>query len=634
MSVYRNIVVDIPKGHVTIEKQSGGKPALVKYVLEASYDKEKGYATPKRTTIGHQCSGSKTTMHPTTQYKQVFPALWEEVSKERVKPAVKRIGMFTACQAINSKTGIKDILDNVYGISDAGSIMDYAMYSIIHHTDEASAFASKMRNELLYSAEPFSDSYYSRLFEEGMPKALEMSMKKQWAIQCREDGADIVWLCIDGSNDDCQSEGVELAEKGHSKSGKNIDIVSFSYAVTPEGKPVTYEVYRGGLVDAKAMKSILDFLKECGISVAGVILDRGYCNAAAIRYLVREKISYVIMVKGSPEGYEEVFQKNGQKIKMNTKYLIPHTYLFGYQQKIQLFKSYVHQDYLTLFYDYRNGNDRVTTLLKNLYAEMSRLEACIRKGENPAIDSKYAPFLSLSAEGSLHVEINTADLQTAIDEKGLYGIVTSSEMEPRKVHELYVSRSSSEIQYRQIKTQLGYGKLRVHYTAGVRARFAVGFISSILRFEIEQAAKKLDRNANQMIQELEKIEAQKLNEVYTYSHTENDRQKAFFRSMKVDPEELLSESVRFENDRLAGRVPTPRHRKPGPKKGSHRKQRDENGNIIPRKSGVKPGTKRNAINQDGSPRKKPGVKPGTRRGTYNKDGSLRKKPGPKPKTTD
>ena len=60
--------------------------------------------------------------------------------------------------------------------------------------------------------------------------------------------------------------------------------------------------------------------------------------------------------------------------------------------------------------------------------------------------------------------------------------------------------------------------------------------------------------------------------------------------------------------------------------------RDAQGNVIPRKSGVKPGTKRKDINQDGTPRKKPGVKPGTKRGMYNKDGSLRKKPGPKSKT--
>lgn len=137
-----------------------------------------------------------------------------------------------------------------------------------------------------------------------------------------------------------------------------------------------------------------------------------------------------------------------------------------------------------------------------------------------------------------------------------------------------------------------------------------------------------------MIQELEKIEAQKLNDVYTYSHTENDRQKAFFRFMEADPDELLNESVKYENDRIAGRSPTPHHRKPGPKKGSHREQLDENGNVISRKPGVKSGTKRNAINQDGTPRKKPGVKPGTKRGMYNKDGSLRKKPGPKPKSTN
>lgn len=137
-----------------------------------------------------------------------------------------------------------------------------------------------------------------------------------------------------------------------------------------------------------------------------------------------------------------------------------------------------------------------------------------------------------------------------------------------------------------------------------------------------------------MVRELGQVEAQKLNGTYSYTHVENDRLKDFLRSMQVKPEDLIDESVRFENDRLAGRIPTPRRRKTGPKKGSHRKQHDDQGNIIPRKSGVKPGTKRKDINQDGTPRKKPGVKPGTKRGIYNKDGSIRKKPGPKPKETD
>ena len=95
--------------------------------------------------------------------------------------------------------------------------------------------------------------------------------------------------------------------------------MSFTYAVTNEGKPVTYDVYRGGLVDKKAMKTIIDFLDECGISIRGVILDRGYCDANAIRYLNEKKIAYVIMVKGNPEGYGELIQEYGSKIKMNAQ---------------------------------------------------------------------------------------------------------------------------------------------------------------------------------------------------------------------------------------------------------------------------------------------------------------------------
>ena len=628
MAVYRNLVVDIPKERVTIEKQNGGKPALIKYVLEAPYDRTKGYATPKRTTIGHQCIDSTTTMHPTTQYAQIFPTQWEKISNETAKPAVKRIGMFAACQAISEKTGLRDILDHVFGTDHSSAILDYAMYSILHHSDDASSFPSRMRNELTYTGTPRSDTYYAQFFEKGMPREAELLFRRKWAVRCREEGADTAWLCIDGSNDDCQSKGVELAEKGHAKSGKNVNIVSFTYAVTAEGKPITYDIYRGGLVDAKAMRTLLDFMDECGIRVKGVILDRGYCTEASIRYLAEHGIAYVIMIKGKPTGYEEILVDCGQKIKMNAEYLIPHTFLFGCQKRIRLFKNSKHRDYITLFFDYRNGSERITTLLKNLYNEIARIEGCIQKGEMPAVDSKYQTLLAITGEERKQVAIQTSALQASIDEKGLYGIVTSTEMTPQEVHRLYVSRSSSETQYRIIKTQLGYGTLRAHNTAGIRTRFSIGFVASILRYEMEIATKQTDRNVNQMVQELEKIEIQKLNAVYTYTHTETDRMKAFFRNMQASCAEQIDASVQFANDMLAGRIQTPRHRKTGPKKGSHRKRYDEQGNVVPRKPGVKTGTKRNDTNQDGTSRKKPGVAPGTKRGTFNKDGSLRKSRSP------
>ena len=124
-----------------------------------------------------------------------------------------------------------------------------------------------MSNQILYSGKAYSDSSYSDLFERGLTKDQILAFKKKWAMQCKKDGVDGVWLCIDGSNDDCESEGVELAEKGHAKSKRNVEIVSFTYAVTPGGKPVTFDVYRGGLVDAKEMQAAIEMLSETKESI-------------------------------------------------------------------------------------------------------------------------------------------------------------------------------------------------------------------------------------------------------------------------------------------------------------------------------------------------------------------------------
>lgn len=628
MAVYRNILVSIPDSHVTIEKQKNG-PALIKYVLEAPYNRKKGYAEPKRTTIGHQATGNLKMMNPTTQYKNIFPEKWREVSGEKVLPSVRKFGLFVSCQAINTTTGIKDMLDEVYGKDISDEIMDFSMYSVLFHSDTAQTFQRRMQDQVLYSKEPLDDSGYSRLFEHKMSRGQELLFKKKWALYCKEkEGVSEVWLCIDGSNDDCQSTGVDIAEKGHAKSGKNIDIVSFTYAVTTKGLPVTWDTYRGGLVDARAMKKVLDFLKECDIIVKGVILDRGYCDSKAVSYLLSQQLSYIIMIKGNPEGYEKVVETFGNKIKMNAEYLVPGTCLFGVQSPIKLFGKLNHTDYVTLFFDYQNGGGRVTALLNNLYQAMAKAREQAAAGEKPTIAKEFKNCITVS-EGI--VSLNTAGLQKAIDEKGLYGIVASEKMSPEDVHHLYTCRTSSEVQFKLVKSQLGYGTIRVYRTPGVRAKFEVAFIAAAIRYKMEQAAEGLERTTNQMILEVDKLEMQKLNDVYTYTHIENKRQLEFLKALgaKKAPA-LIDECVKFENDRQAGRVAAPRHRKPGPKKGSHRTKLDESGNEIRKKPGVQQGTKRPDVNADGTERKKPGVKAGTVRGKYNKDGSLRQKPGPKP----
>lgn len=79
-------------------------------------------------------------MYPTSQYVKIFPKEWKKVSGKRTVPTIKRMGIFSICQAINMKTGIKDLLDTAFGAGISNAVMDFAMYSILHRSNAADTF--------------------------------------------------------------------------------------------------------------------------------------------------------------------------------------------------------------------------------------------------------------------------------------------------------------------------------------------------------------------------------------------------------------------------------------------------------------------------------------------------------------
>lgn len=97
--------------------------------------------------------------------------------------------MYAAVQAVNEKTGIRDILEETYGPEKSSSLIDYSMHSILNKTDVSNSFETKMRNELTCSSELRNDTYFSDLFENRMDEEHELLFKKKWAVQCRKDGA-------------------------------------------------------------------------------------------------------------------------------------------------------------------------------------------------------------------------------------------------------------------------------------------------------------------------------------------------------------------------------------------------------------------------------------------------------------
>ena len=148
MGVYRDRRVPIPdtKG-ITINRGDGNR---VLYVLSAPYDSKVGYARPKRITIGYVCENDSTSMYPTDKYKTVFPAKWEAIFKETPSPIIKKMGMNAIGQAVNIQCGIGDVVCDIFGNPVGNKLLDYALYSILYHSDAASQFEKRMNNQILF----------------------------------------------------------------------------------------------------------------------------------------------------------------------------------------------------------------------------------------------------------------------------------------------------------------------------------------------------------------------------------------------------------------------------------------------------------------------------------------------------
>ena len=629
--VYKDLTVEIPS--ITGITISHKKPYAVMYVLQINYDATLRYAKQDRTIIGYATDNKH--MHPNDNFRKLFPKSWEEATNEKGKPIVKHMGLYAAVKLICQRDDIQSILDQTFGKETGADLLDFAMHSIINHTSAAESFSSLMRERLLFSNTLRNDDYFSRLFK-SMERSKIFEFRKLWAEHCALKSERKVWLCIDGSNDDCHSKGVVIAEKGHAKSHLNVNIVSFTYAVTTTGLPVTFELYRGGLVDAKAMRTIIDFLKQTGFDLAGVILDRGYCSAKCIQFLRDEQIPYKIMVKGNCTGVSNIIKEFGEVIKMNAKYLVEGTSLFAAQKKTQLFADLKGDDFITLFYDYKNAGERIDDFLNKMYREMERIRQELSNGkEHVAIASRFSSVLKIiEEEGKTDVIILTEELQKIIDDKGLYEIVCSEPFTPSEINKMYVSRKSSETQYMILKTQLGYGVVRVELTSSVYAKFMLAFLSSIIRFKLEEVAKKTGKQTTSIIRELDLIEMYNLNGVYTHVHNETSTQLNIFETLGKD-HTYLDAIAKDENKRLKGVEPKITYRKTGVKKEETEtldKTEGQNAGTLGqqrKKPGPKPGFKHTDTNKDGSRRAKPGPKAGSHMGKYKKDGTLRQKPGPK-----
>ena len=84
-----------------------------------------------------------------------------------------------------------------------------------------------MYDQVMFSSPCYSDKFYSKMFHKKELLPRNESFQDQWIKFWVGQGVTEVYLSIDGSNIDCESDGNSDATRGKDKSGSHSTIISF-----------------------------------------------------------------------------------------------------------------------------------------------------------------------------------------------------------------------------------------------------------------------------------------------------------------------------------------------------------------------------------------------------------------------
>lgn len=578
MPIYRNLVVTIPAG-AYVEK--GDRSVFIKDKNE--YDPVRKYNVVRHTVIGRAIDESR--MYPNHNYRMRYPAEFQLVSGEKESRQVLRTGLYAVVLSLIESTGLYRCLSDNMGIENANLLLDFCQFSILHHSSVADRFQADMAGQQIFSRNLKSGKDLSQFFNhEGNEERLE-KFKRSWGEACRRRGIEEVWLAIDGSNNDCAVKEAAIAERGHAKSGKDVAIVSYLYAVdSKDGSPITFDVYRGGCVDSKAVIKMIGWLDAYQIKVKGVVVDRGFATQDVLKMLDASSISYVAMLKGDNRAHRWMLAEYGARINRQFEHMLgryygsgqgralsrvllkndPVMYGISSKNKIRLFAAHDYEAYVSLIFDGHNGEERQEAWFKKVSNTAIELQRRLDTGKNKVqIPTELKNCLEIQEKDGLRsIIINQREVQNSGDHKGFSSLATSEYMEPAKVNDIYTLRNSVEEDFSIVKTQLGYGKTGTHSETGIKTKIATGFVASIIRNELMKAAKRCQLPTNQIIKELNFISLHlNSNDQYYACHVENERQKSFLAECGVLPSDL-DRIAEDENTRRASKEPNPFHKFP------------------------------------------------------------------------
>ena len=486
MAIDKNVVVKIPPEAKVYHDR------VVVIGQGIHYSKTQQRNVREKNTIGMPHPVEPGMMYPNDTYKLLYRDEYETQAHTKLPVGELMIGMYASIKMIAEEIGLYEILTTVFGEKRAHMMLDYAAYTIVCHSNTSQHFEYRMSNMLLFSRTAYSDSVWSDYFSHITREEIQL-FKDLWIEKCHERGLTSGFISADGSNDDCESEGIDEAAKGKSKSGKNRKIVGFMYAVSnQDGTPLTWEAYRGSYVDSTVFENMLQYLTLHHITPKALLLDRGFCNKKCLDLIKSNHMNFIVKLVESTSGCKNMLSQFLDSLKFNVRKRIPGEQLFGESssRQIQLFKDKETKGYVHLYYDWKNGGERAFALMDEVDAAKESLEQQIQKyneekdsmtaqkHESEACTKKRSPA---SPSGTEEHPKASAESQPCED-TGKSTVASSEDEKKQKERSLSIPTKLNKI-LKVLTLQDGHKSLAIDYDEYQKRVFEKGFFSIATSFQ-------------------------------------------------------------------------------------------------------------------------------------------------------
>lgn len=559
MTIHYDLEVPIPEGS-KLHKETNEKYSESNRmnVVDVHYDGGKQI----RERIGVK-SDTDGMMHPNSKYFELHGGDYLEYinGKDEMldrSPLIKQhtlsAGLYLMVHAISDRLGIYDLLIKSFGVKMAHAVLDFTCFLIRHSDNAAHKQTCQMYDQVLFSHPLYSEKWYSSFFCDKSNLNNNNCFQDLWIKHWIAEGISDVYISVDGSNVDCESDNNEDAERGCDKSGSRTTILSFMWVVVASGKykgmPLAYITYNGSQVDCGSFKEIVARLSGYGLHVAGFILDRGFCTAPVMKAIASLKSSFIIiMMTDKIGGYTGMVEKHGKTIRNSSKYYIGKEY-FGTTDRMQVFKG---SDIITCIALYYNPIDAAKSsikLLSGVKEAANGIAAALRENKKYSIPSEYKKYISVKkvevakteesevAENQdvsyiLEVEIDHERLDEDCLRFGFSCIASSEDLSAEMISTIYDLREASELAFKYFKTPLGEGVVRAHTKVSASNRMFPGFLAVAIYNEFQKLCKQTKLSASRTVVQLDRVKYVLSNESYSFSDNYSSKIRGLLESLGI-----------------------------------------------------------------------------------------------------